>query len=142
MIDIESVVYTRVHDAIRAEFPNCSISDDVPPEKNAVFPHVTIKEDSNRTDPHTLDNATNEHHAIVVYEISVYSNKINGRKAECKAIMQIADAEMQDMLFNRIQKHELPTVDRTIMRMYARYEAVVEEPETVDGQTVYQMYRR
>lgn len=142
MIDIEGVVYTTVHDAIRAEYPTCSISDDVPPEKTAVFPHVTIKEDSNRTYQRTQDNALTEHHAIVVYEISVYSNRQTGRKAECKAIMNIADLAMQNMKFTRVQKHELPTLDRTIMRMYARYEAVVEEPENIDGQNVFQMYRR
>lgn len=141
MIDIEAAVYTRVHDAIKAAYPDCYVSN-IPPEKDAQFPFVTIREDSNRTDWHTLDNDAKEHHAIVVYEISVYSNKQTGRKQECKAIMNVADLEMQDMLFSRIQKHELPTIDRTIMRLYARYEAVVEEPEDVDGTTIYQMYRR
>ena len=141
MIDIEAAVYTRVHDAIKAAFPKCYVSE-LPPEKDAAFPCVVIREDSNRSDWHTLDNDEREHHAIVVYEISVYSNKQTGRKQECKAIMNVADLEMQDMLFTRIQKHELPTIDRTIMRLYARYEVVVEEPEDVDGTTVFQMYRR
>ena len=141
MIDIEPMVYTTVHDAIKAEFPNCSISD-VPPELKSRFPFVTIREDNNRSDWHTFDNDPKEHQAILVYEISVYSNKQNGRKQECKKILEVADRKMQDMLFARVQKHELPTVDRTIMRLYARYEAVADEPETVDGNTVIQMYRR
>ena len=141
MIDIEPVVYTTVHDAILAEFPRCKISD-VPPELKSAFPYVVIREDNNRSDWHTQDNDPMEHHAIVVYEISVYSNKQTGRKKECKAIMEVADRTMQGMLFSRIQKHELPTYDRTVMRLYARYEAVVEEPETVGDNTVYQMYRR
>lgn len=141
MIDIEPVVYTTVHDDIIAAFPNTVISD-IPPEVDAKFPFVTIREDSNRTYEKSLDGAPTEHHAIVVYEISVYSNKQTGRKQECKRIMDVADRSMQGMKFVRVQRHELPTIDRTIMRMYARYEAVVEEPETVGEDTVFQMYRR
>lgn len=141
MIDIEPMVYTTVHDAIKAAFPDCKISD-VPPELKSSFPFVTIHEDNNRSNWHTFDNDPNEHQAILVYEISVYSNKQKGRKQECKAILDVADRTMQSMLFSRIQKHELPTMDRTIMRLYARYEVVADEPETVDGNTVIQMYRR
>ncbi len=141
MIDIEPTIYTTVHDAILVEHPTATISD-VPPEADAKFPFVTIREESNRTYKKTLDGAPAEHHAIIVYEISAYSNKQTGRKQECKAIMEVADRIMQGMKFVRVQRHELPTVDRTIMRLYARYEAVVEEPETVDDHTVFQMYRR
>lgn len=141
MIDIEPFVYNTIHDAITASFQNVTISD-IPPEADAKFPFVSIREESNRTYTKTQDNDAEEHHAVVVYEINVYSNRQTGRKQECKRILDLIDREMQRMLFTRIQKHELPTVDRTIMRMYARYEAVVEEPEDVDGTTVYQMYRR
>lgn len=141
MIDIEPVVYNTVHDAIIAEYPGCTISD-IPPEVDAKFPFATIREDSNRTYRKSQDGSLTEHHATVVYEISVYSNKQTGRKQECKRIMDVADLTMQGMKFTRIQKHELPTIDRTIMRLYARYEAVVEEPETVGDNTVFQMYRR
>lgn len=141
MIDIEPVVYTTVHDAIKAAFADCTVSD-TPPEAAAKFPFVSIQESSNRTYARTLDNALTEHHAIVVYDINVYSDKQVGRKGECKAILDVADQTMQDMKFTRIMKGELPNVNRTIMRMHARYEAVVEEPEDVDGTTVFQMYRR
>lgn len=140
MIDIEKLVYTTVHDAIRAQFPTCSISDE-PPEETAKFPHVTIRETGNRTYSKTLDNAPTEHHAKVTFDIDVYSDKQNGRKKVCKQILDIADATMQEMLFTRIMKNELPTVNRTIMRLKGRYEAVVEEPETTGGNTVFQMYR-
>ena len=141
MIDIESIVYNTVHAAIKTAFPNAVISD-IPPEADARFPFVTIREDSNRTYRKSQDNSLTEHHATVVYEISVYSNKQTGRKQECKAITDVADLTMQGMKFTRIQRHELPTIERTIMRLYARYEAVVEEPETVGNDTVFQMYRR
>lgn len=141
MIDIESVVYNTLHTAIKTEFPDCYISD-LPPEMDAKFPFVTIREDSNRTYRKSQDDAPTEHHAIVVYEISVYSNKQTGRKQECKAIMDVADLTMQGMKFTRIQRHELPTIDRTIMRLYARYEAVVEEPDSDGENLIYQMYRR
>ncbi|MBQ1792066.1 MAG: hypothetical protein II008_17960 [Oscillospiraceae bacterium] len=141
MIDIEPVVYTRVHDAIITAFPGCTVSD-VPPEKDASFPFVVIREESNRTYRKSQDNALIEHHATIVYEVSVYSNKQTGRKQECKRIMDVADLEMQGMKFTRVQRNELPTIDRTIMRLFARYEAVVEAPEEIDGNTVYQMYRR
>ncbi len=141
MIDIESIVYNTLHAAIKTACPDCYISD-LPPEMDAKFPFVTIREDSNRTYTKTQDNDLTEHHAIVVYELSVYSNKQTGRKQECKRILDVADREMQLMKFTRIQEHELPTLDRTIMRMYARYEAVVEEPDYDGENLTYQMYRR
>lgn len=141
MIDIEGIVYTTVHDAIKAEFPDCVVSD-TPPEATAKFPFVSIQETGNRTYRKSQDNAATEHHAIVVYDINVYSDRQIGRKQECKAILDIADTEMQNMLFTRIMKGELPNVNRTIMRMHGRYEAVVEEPETIGSDTVFQMYRR
>ncbi len=140
MIDIEKLVYTTVHDAIKAEYPNCTISDE-PPELAAKFPHVTIRETGNRTYAKTQDNDPTEHHAKVVYDIDVYSDKQNGRKKVCKAILDIADRKMQEMLFTRVLKNELPTINRTIMRLKGRYEAVVEEPEIVGGDTTFQMYR-
>ena len=141
MIDIEPVVYTTIHDAIKAAFPDCTVSD-TPPEAAAKFPFVSVQESGNRTYEKTLDNALTEHHAVVVYDINVYSDKQAGRKRECKAILNVADMAMQEMKFTRILKGELPCVNRTIMRMHGRYEAVVEEPETDGEDVIFQTYRR
>lgn len=141
MIDIEPIVYTTVHDAIIAAFPECTVSD-LPPEATAKFPFVSIQESGNRTYRRSLDTDLYEHHATVVYDVNVYSDKQVGRKSECKAILNVADLTMQGMKFVRIMKNELPTVNRTIMRMHARYEAVVEEPEIDGDNKTFQMYRR
>ena len=141
MIDIENVVYTTVYDALIAAFPNIQVSGDSQ-EQFASFPAVTIEELNNHTLERTLDEQLHEHHARLTYNIEVYSDRQRGRKGECRKIFDVIDRAMQGMKFIRGDLFRVPTIDRTIYRMYGRYYAIVEEGEPDgNGNTVYQMYR-
>lgn len=141
MIDIENAVFTAVHDAIKEAYPDCNVISE-PTEEVAEFPAVVVREINNSTWRRTLDNSPTENHALIVYDINTYSAKQDGRKAECKALLDIADGVMQGLGFVRILKTDLPNSNRTIHRMYGRWEGIVEQPEIDGDSKTYHVYRR
>lgn len=121
MIDIESTVFNYVVNALRAQFPNISVYDQMveTPEK---FPSVSLVEDDNSevTENVTLDRLP-ETACNLMYTANAYSNLQTGKKAQTKAIMDVIDSCMKDMGFTRTMRSQLPNLDRTIYRITARY---------------------
>ena len=149
MIDIENKVINDVFTAVRSTYTGASCYGEyvsVP----AAFPCVTLYEADNSTYRPSQDTELQEHHARVMYECNVYSDKQSGKKAEARAIAKLVDTTMQDMKFTRTFYQPLPNLDRTIFRITMRWEAIAGEPvittttgtgnETVTT-TTYQMYR-
>lgn len=123
MIDVEAKIYTPVAAALRANFLGIEVSGDytkVPPK----FPFVSIVEADNATSQNRMDTSDVERFATVMYEINVYSDKADGKKSECKAIMAFIDEIMYRMNFTRIALAPVPNLSKsTIYRMIARYRA-------------------
>ena len=131
MIDVEAKVYTPVATALRAAFTGIEVSGDYTQTPSA-FPFVSMVEADNFTTPSHMDNGDKEKFATIMYEINVYSDKADGKKSECKAIMKVIDDLMYRMNFTRIVLAPVPNQNKpTIYRMTARYRA-----ET-DGTTLY-----
>ena len=140
MIDIENIVVDQLSRKVSAAFPDATVySERV--EAPASLPCIVCVEDANTTYIRAQDNANTEHAADVVYTIEVYVANREGRKSEAKAILAVCDEAMLGMRFNRTMMTPVPSYDRTVYRIIARYRAVVGEPKTIDGNTVYQMYR-
>ena len=141
MIDIESIVFDTVYKAVKSKFPKVEVKS-VYVESAAEFPCVCVVEDDNRTFQKTLDGSLNEHHAELLYTVTVYSNKKNGKKEEARAIAKVVDEAMQGMKFTRIMLNQIPNIDQRIYRIVGRYRAIVSEGlKQSDGKTVYQIYR-
>lgn len=125
MIDIENEVFDRVAKRVREQFPNIFMVGEYvksPPS----LPAGSLMEMDNSTRTSTVDSGSNENHADVMYEANVYSNKITGKKSECKAIMALIDEEMIAMGFERVTLTPVPNeYDSTIYRMLGRYRATV-----------------
>ena len=123
MIDVEAKMYTPVAAALRANFLGIEVSGDytkVPPK----FPFVSMVEADNATSQNRMDTSDVERFATVMYEINVYSDKADGKKSECKAIMAFIDEIMYRMNFTRIALAPVPNLSKsTIYRMIARYRA-------------------
>ena len=123
MIDVEAKIYTPVAAALRANFLGIEVSGDytkVPPK----FPFVSMVEADNATSQNRTDTSDVERFATVMYEINVYSDKADGKKSECKAIMAFIDEIMYRMNFTRIALAPVPNLSKsTIYRMIARYRA-------------------
>ena len=141
MIDIESIVFDTVYKAVKSKVPKAEVKS-VYVESAAEFPCVCVVEDDNRTFQKTLDGSLNEHHAELLYTVTVYSNKKNGKKEEARAIAKVIDEAMQGMKFTRIMLNQIPNIDQRIYRIVGRYRAIVSEGlKQSDGKTIYQIYR-
>ena len=125
MIDIESQVFDRVATRVREQFPDIFMVGEYVNSPSS-FPAASLVEMDNATRESTVDSGSNENHANVMYEVNVYSNKVTGKKSECKAIMALIDEEMTAMGFVRSTLTPVPNeYDSTIYRMVGRYRAAV-----------------
>ena len=141
MIDIESLVFDTVYTQLHSLFPDANITAGYD-EKMAVYPVVLVRETGNVPYRASATDDCSENHARITFEIEVMSNKGDTARGECKAILNAADTIMQSMKFRRIHKNRPLNIDRTVYRQYARYEVIVAKGIEVNGNTVYQMYRR
>ena len=125
MIDIENEVFSQIATRLRNEFNPISVYGEY--VKSPVsFPAVCIEEKANSVYQRTQDSANVENHALVMYEVNVYSNKQVGKKSECKAIFKVIDDEFKQMGFTRTLSESIPNLENaTIYRMVGRYSAVV-----------------
>lgn len=146
MIDIESLVF----DTFQKQFVILHQEADVTggfDEEKATYPTVVVREINNQPYQASATDECAENHTRVTYEVEVVSNKTDTGRSECKQLLNDADNIMQSMKFRRIHKNEAVKINRSRWRQYARYEAVVGKPYTVDAgteneKTVYPMYRR
>lgn len=131
MIDIEKEVFTKVAQAVRAVFPDAYVVGEYVPSPPS-FPCVFVEEKSNVAYRQTRDSLSNENHAELMYEISVYSNKQTGKKQECRKLIGIADEAMNRLGFTRTMLEPVQNLaDPTIYRMTARFTAVVDGQHTI-----------
>lgn len=131
MIDIESQVFTKVANALRNENSKIYVTGEYvkqPPR----FPHVALLEIDNSMLSSTATTSSNENHAVVMYEVNVFSNKQTGKKSECKSLMKIIDEQMNNLGFVRVMTTPVPNeLDSSIYRIYARYRAIVSKDEII-----------
>ena len=78
--------------------------------------------------PARYDDGLAPKYEIVRYSVNIYSNKISGKKQECKDILAVIDDEMHRMNFRRMITTPVPNLnDSSIYRLIAEYEAVISE---------------
>ena len=131
MIDIESELFTILAAGIRQRFPGAYVTGEQVPTAPS-FPCVSIVESGNMTLSTRTDSAEMENAAELTYEVEVFSNRVAGKKAECRAMIAYVDGELQDRGFERVFLQSIPNfADSTIYRMTARYRAVVDRAKTI-----------
>lgn len=125
MIDAENEFFTAVATELRAAFPGIFVTGEYVREP-ASFPCVSIEEKNNAVWRNTRTGTSLENHATVMYEVNVYSNLINGKKQEAKAIMAVADEVFARLNMSRIMTSPVPNLaDATIYRLTARFQGIV-----------------
>ena len=130
MIDIEQDVFLAVRTAVLAAYPNATVST-IEEREPAKFPFVAIGEMSNATKTDTIDSSLTEKFVTVMYQVDCYSNKANGRKAECKALLSVVDGVMTHLGFYRTMSNPVNMDRATAYRMTARYTASVDANKTI-----------
>lgn len=131
MINVENEIFNRVSTSVRERFPNVSMTGEYVKSPSS-FPHVSLEEGDNSAFTRTQTSTENENHAVLMYEVNVYSNKTRGKKTECKELISIVDNEMQKMGFTRTMLQPIPNMDdATIYRLTARYTAIVSKDKMI-----------
>lgn len=131
MIDIENELYTQIATALRAEFNPISIFGEMV-KAPAVFPAVMVEEKDNSIYQRTQDSGNIENHAVLMYEVNIYSNKTSGKKTECKNIFKVIDEIFASNGFTRTLKEPIPNMeDATIFRMVGRYTAIASNDKRI-----------
>lgn len=123
MIDIENKIFDSVATALEAKFNGIFVTS-MELRVPTLFPAVSIVEIDNQTWRGTLDTASEEHHARIVYEVNVYSNKTDTRRSEVKAIFSVLDKVLFKLGFLRIMRRPISMDDATLYRMVGRYQGV------------------
>lgn len=142
MIDISNVVLRKIRDAVIAVYETADVLS-YDPDSITSYPCVSVVEYDNYTHRESLDTEAVERNAHVVYEINVYTNNSNGKRAEAKAIMNIVDNVMVANKFTREFLRPVPNIDRSVYRMYARYTGIVgADAMDGNGDTINRIYRR
>lgn len=133
MIDIENEVIDRVKQALTEKFPGIYVTSEQGKTPSR-FPAVSVVMISNPTYERTLALGKNtENHAAPVFQLDGYSSKTDGRKTECKAVVDAADAVLQKMGFTRFFGPEPKPnmLDASVYRETARYRGVVSENKEI-----------
>lgn len=126
MIDKENEIYTRVYNKVIAKYPDVNMDGSFQAVPSG-FPHVTFYESDSYVSERYDDGLTPKYE-IVRYSVNIYSNKISGKKQECKDILAVIDDEMHRMNFRRMIMTPVPNLnDSSIYRVIAEYEAVISE---------------
>lgn len=127
MIDAEKAIYNEIITRLRArtDLPDFSSSGEFT-FSPANFPFISIEEMDNSTDGATRSTGGGENYAVLTYEINTFSNRINGRKQECRRLADAADEVMLGMNFRRISLRPTPNMDGRIYRMTGRYEVLID----------------
>lgn len=125
MNNIENDVFTLVKTELITEFGanNIFVTGEYTPTPPS-FPAVFIYEADNFNAG--FDGCNHEVVTGVMYEVEVYTNRQNGKKAQAKAIMKVVDELLTRYGFTRTMLQQLPNMsDATIFRLTARYSAAV-----------------
>lgn len=141
MIDIENLVKTKLIDGLAVTYPSANVTNAFV-EEAAIFPCVTVRQKGNvpYRRMNTADSA--ENYSTITFEVAVFSTKMDESQDECTEILKLADDIMQENGFRRTYMSEGFNINRTITRRYCRYEAIIRQPIEIDGDTVYEVYRR
>ncbi len=105
MINVFNKVFTDIANPVREAFPGAKVQGEriaAPTE----FPCVTVVEADNYEDARYRDNSLTERVTALMYEITVFSNKLGGKRAECIEILQIIDDVMKRKNATRIARIE------------------------------------
>ena len=129
MIDHENELFNIIATALRATYDGIYVANEYvsqPPR----FPAVMIDEMDNSVDERAIDTGAIENAANVMYQVDVYSNLIQGKKAQAKAIIASIDEQMSRMRFVRTFKNPVQNMnDSTIYRITARYRRKITDEE-------------
>ena len=135
MIDIESKIFTIVYNAVQAYNSSIYVTSEyaiAPPS----FPAVYVEQIDSYDPPEFRISTHEELYAAVVFDVEVYSNKANGKKAEAKSIFTVIDNALRGAGLRRTTSNYVDLTDnrnssvsnrnQAIIRLLGRYECLAD----------------
>ena len=123
MIDIENYVYTQVRNAVKAAYPNTSLSGEYI-ENPSVIPHISVEMSDNVTHVDSMSANNREFAAEQTFTVNIYTNTQTA-KTDAKKLLVIVDGVLSGMGFRRSMYLNTPNIDQTIYRLTLRYTGLV-----------------
>ena len=105
MTDIFNKMYTAMATDVRAKHSGVYVTGERVPAPTQ-FPCVMFIEADSYDDPRSVDNSLNENITALMYEVTVFSNKKDGKRSECIAILSDIDTFMKQSNARRIVRVE------------------------------------
>lgn len=132
MVDVSLQIFAIVAQELRDKFSGVRVEGAFNNTPSS-FPFVSVEEIENTSHSPTRDSGSTENHANITYEINAYSNEVNGKTIQAKAMIMCADEVMAELGFTRTFGQPTPnTANATIARYTARYVAVIDtQTETI-----------
>ena len=123
-----NAIYTRIANAIKAEYPNayCTSRMVASPAK---FPAILIHEIDNIRPIQNIQLDFQDVQYESVYEIQVVSNKANTAASEAYDIMAIADAVLSELYYRRFSQTNIDRADT--FTLVGRYRRVIGGGDTM-----------
>jgi len=135
MIDIESKIFTIVYNAVQAYDSSIYVTSEysiAPPS----FPAVYVEQIDSYDPPEFRISTHEELYAAVVFNVEVYSNKADGKKAEAKSIFTVIDNALRGAGLRRTTSNYVDLTDnrnssvsnrnQAIIRLLGRYECLAD----------------
>lgn len=130
MIDCENEVYTMVATALRSQFPGIDVASDYVDAPSSL-PHASIYMADDYAPLREQSNNPNTY-AVLMFQVDVYSNKVDGKKTEAKKIANFISDLLSAHNFTRMSQSPMPNLrDAGIYRITARYRV------GTDGESFY-----
>lgn len=104
MIDKSNEVFDRVMTYIMSEIPDLTednFGSDDSDGPSDYFPFISIVQNGSLTSNDNQDDRLQENKAILMFTVEVYSNKMEGKRSECRKISSLAGDCMMQMNFRR-----------------------------------------
>lgn len=135
MIDIEYKIFKIVYDAVQAYDSSIYVTSEyaiAPPS----FPCVYVEQIDSYDPPEFRISSHEELYAAVAFDVEVYSNKLNGKKAEAKSIFAVIDNALRTAGLRRTTSNYVDLTDnrnssvsnrnQSIIRLLGRYECLAD----------------
>lgn len=129
MINIFNELYTLVVNALATYDSNIktsSVYTNTPPS----YPFVSFEEIDNSVYEQTSDSCDIEQHALVDYEINIYTKNPN-KKVKGDNILNVVDNLLKQYNFVRASKNVFQSSDETTYRIVIRYSGVVSKDSVI-----------
>ena len=133
MLDFYNQIYTHIATATKTAHSSVKVTGEYT-RSPALFPCVTCEEIANTDIQELFDSSRAEKFARLTYRIQVFSNSINGKKTEARAIFATVDNSIKELGFHRATYTTTPDLyESTMYCITATYEAVIDSNGVIYG---------